>query len=215
MTMKKLITLILPVFLLAACDAWNVSPQPFPVWTPIPSRTPGIVSPTPVILIPSMTASPTLPGDTPTAGPTGTSTATTEPPATVTPTAYQEVQVVILGCNTGIDVSHGMGEVTNAYVTLKNTGTVDLPDSCGLLRAVDEDREHPDKSRCVDNLPARYQVTLKLTVDSTYREDTIIQVDASSSGVLLVRVDQPSCRDIDIIGPIPGDVGEVKPIPSP
>lgn len=70
-----------------------------------------------------------------------------------------------------------MGEVTNAYVTVKNNGTLDLPNTCALLRALDEDREHPDKKKCVDNLPAQYQVTLKLTVDSAYQENTIIQVD--------------------------------------
>jgi len=67
---------------------------------------------------------------------------------------------VIIGCNTGFDISHGMGEVTNAYVTLQNTGSVDLPNTCGLLRAADEGRPHPDKAKCVDSLPAGYQVTL-------------------------------------------------------
>jgi len=143
-----------------------------------------------------------------------TPSATLSPTHTITSTPFQEMKVIILGCNTGIDFSHGMGEVTNAYVTLQNTGTLDLPDSCGLLRALDEDREHPDKERCVETLPAGYQVTLKLTVDSAYKVDTVIQVDASSNGQLLIRVDQPSCRDIDIIGPIPGDIGVVKPIPK-
>ena len=105
-----------------------------------------------------------------------------------------------------------MGEVTNAYVILKNTGTADLPNTCALLRATDEEREHPDKEVCVDNLPADYQVTLKLTVDSTYSQNTIIQVDASSNSTLLMRVDKPSCTDLDIIGTIPEDVGVIKPI---
>ena len=61
----------------------------------------------------------------------------------------QSVAVDILGCNTSIDITHGMGEVTNAYVTVKNTGMVDLPNTCALLRAIDEDREHPDKKVCV------------------------------------------------------------------
>jgi hypothetical protein len=105
-----------------------------------------------------------------------------------------------------------MGEVTNAYVTLKNTGTQALPNTCALLRAADEDREHPDKTKCVDNLPPGYQVTLKLTVDSTYKQDTVIQVDASSDSTLLMRVDKPSCTDLDIVGRIPGDIGVIKPI---
>jgi hypothetical protein len=106
-----------------------------------------------------------------------------------------------------------MGEVTNAYITVKNTGTVDLPNSCALLRAIDEDREHPDKKKCVDNLPAQYQVNLKLTVDSKYQVGTVIQVDVTSNETTLLRVDKQSCRDISLFGGAPTDVGEVKPIP--
>jgi hypothetical protein len=118
----------------------------------------------------------------------------------------------ILGCNTSIDITHGMGEVTNAYVTVKNIGNVDLPNTCALLRAIDEGREHPDKEVCVPNLPVQNQVTLKLTVDSTYNKDTIIQVDASSNGAILLRLDKQSCTDIGLFGGAPSDVGVVKPI---
>ncbi|HVN14846.1 MAG TPA: hypothetical protein VMT73_03820 [Anaerolineales bacterium] len=224
--MQKLFPLLLLTWMLTACD-WTVNPQPFPVWTPIPSRTPGIVSPTPIILIPTMTASET-PGITqvtpvtPTTEldftPTFTATIsfTDTPTFTPSPTftqATQSVQVNILGCNTGLDIAHGMGEVTNAYVTIQNTGTVDLPNACGLLRAQDEGRPHPDKQKCVDNLPAGYQVTFKLTVDSTFKENTIIQVDVTSNDTLLSRVDKQSCKNLDIIGSaIPGDIGVVKPI---
>jgi hypothetical protein len=120
--------------------------------------------------------------------------------------------VDILGCNTSIDITHGMGEVTNSYVTIKNTGTVDLPNTCALLRAIDEDREHPDKQVCVNNLPVQYQVTLKLTVDSAYQQNTVIQVDATSNDVILLRVDKPSCTDIGLFGGAPTDLGVVKPI---
>jgi len=105
-----------------------------------------------------------------------------------------------------------MGEVTNAFVTIKNIGTLDLPNTCGLLRAIDEDREHPDKKRCVDNLPAQNQVTLKLTVDSHYQVDTFIQVDALSNDLVLLRLDQQSCRNIGLFGGEPPDIGIIKPI---
>ncbi len=105
-----------------------------------------------------------------------------------------------------------MGEVTNAFVTVKNTGTVDLPNTCALLRAIDEDREHPDKKVCVTNLPAQNQVTLKMTVDSAYRQDTAIQVDTSSNDILLLRVDKQSCTDIGLFGGEPGDLGMIKSI---
>ncbi len=105
-----------------------------------------------------------------------------------------------------------MGEVTNAYVTVKNTGTIDLPNTCALLRAIDEDREHPDKKVCVLNLPAQRQVNLKLTVDSQYKVDTIIQVDITSNEIILHRLDRQSCRDISLFGGAPSDLGEIKPI---
>jgi hypothetical protein len=206
--MKKIITLLMLTFLLTACDLFDAQPQPFPVWTAIPSRTPGIITATPIILNPVMiTVAPTNTAiPLPTVAPSFT-------PAPPTIALIQSVAVDILGCNTSIDITHGMGEVTNAYVTVKNTGNVDLPNTCALLRAIDEGREHPDKKVCVANLPVGNQVTLKLTVDSTYQEGTIIQVDATSSDVILLRVDQQSCTDIGLFGSEPPELGVVKPIP--
>ncbi len=105
-----------------------------------------------------------------------------------------------------------MGEVTNAYVTVQNTGTIDLPNTCAILRAIDEDREHPDKKVCISNLPAQNQVNLKLTVDSKYKVDTIIQVDVTSNEVTLLRFDKQSCRDISLFGGAPSDLGQIKPL---
>jgi hypothetical protein len=218
-----MISLAALAFMLASCDTWNVQPQPIPAWTAIPSRTPGIVTATPIIIPPTQaiawTATNTLetftltPIFAPTDTPSPTSIQITDTPSsTFTVVPLQSVTVDILGCNTSIDILHGMGEVTNAYVTVKNTGSVDLPNTCALLRAVDEGREHPDKKHCVNNLPAQYQVTFKLTVDSTYKQDTIIQVDASSNDVVLLRVDQQSCRDISLFGGEPLDVGGIKPL---
>ncbi|MGC8856767.1 MAG: hypothetical protein ACP5QU_08215, partial [Anaerolineae bacterium] len=142
---------------------------------------------------------------TPTLIPTPTPVFLTIPPS-------QAIQVDILDCTTGFDLSHGMGEVTNAYVTIANFGNVDLPNTCALLRANDEGRPHPDKTRCVDNLPVGYQVTQKLTVDSTFRQNTAIQVDLSSNGVLLIRVDRPTCRNLSLVGVLSPDLGVIKPI---
>lgn len=217
--MKKIFAVFIYILLLTGCDAWSVAPQPFPVWTPIPSRTPEVVTATPIILSPTPgeTATPSL-TSTAASIPTNTETPSpvaTLPPATSTETLtaipVQSVSVDILGCNTSIDISHGMGEVTNAYVTVKNSGNVDLPNTCSLLRALDEDREHPDKKVCIPNLPVQNQVTLKLTVDSAYQQNTIIQVDTSSNDVLLLRVDKQSCTDIGLFGGEPTDLGVIKP----
>ena len=216
--MKKSLAFIIFSFLLSACIDWSVNPQPFPVWTPISTRTPGIVTATPVIIFSTGTSLPftltpevvtIMPSETPII----TITDTLVPTAiTVTPTPFQAVDVTILGCNTSLDITHGMGEVTNTYVTVKNTGSTNLPNTCALLRAIDEGREHPDKKRCVDNLPVGNQVTQKLTVDSTYKESTIIQVDVSSNDALLLRVDKQSCTDISLSGGAPSDTGVIKPI---
>ena len=216
--MKKIFTFIMLTFLIGACDTWSVQPQPFPVWSPVPSRTPGVVTATPIILTlpftqpitPSIPAPVTL-TNTETPSPTATLTAIL-PTDTPTTALIQSVTVDILGCNTSIDITHGMGEVTNAYVTVKNSGNVDLPNTCALLRAGDENREHPNKKVCVADLPVQNQVTLKLTVDSVYNKDTIIQVDASSNEVLLLRVDKPACTDIGLFGGAPSDLGVVTPI---
>lgn len=222
--MKKISALFVLIFFLGACDTYGVSPQPFPAWTVIPSRTPNIVTATPIILTLPFTET-VIPGVTEivpvtltnTEIPSSTSTNTAIPPTETstpisTPTAVQSVSVDILGCDTSIDITHGMGEVTNSYVTVKNTGTVELPNTCALLRAIDEGREHPDKKVCVNNLPVQYQVTLKLTVDSTYKQNTAVQVDATSNDIILLRVDKPSCSDISLFGGTPSDLGVVKPI---
>ena len=165
--MKKILIPLVLIFFLGACDTLGVTPQPFPIWTVIPSRTPIIVTATPIIL-PPFTVTGTIPAVTvivpvtltnsETPSPTLTSTPippteTPTPTFTFTPTStstpVKSLAVDILGCNTSIDITHGMGEVTNAYVTVKNTGMVDLPNTCALLRANDEDRVHPDKTKCV------------------------------------------------------------------
>lgn len=219
--MKKVLLLLPFFFVISACDTWVAPPQPFPVWTPVPTHTPAIVTATPFIIPPpTFESSPTT---SVTVISPVTATNTNPPPPTLTFTPIQptetstqapiqSVDVEILGCNTSLDILNGMGEVTNAYVTIKNTGTLDLPNMCGLLRAIDEGREHPDKKVCVANLPAQNQITLKLTVDSTYQADTIIQVDVTTNDVILLRLDRQSCRDISFFGGTPKDIGVIKPI---
>jgi len=220
--MKRIFLPLVFALLLGGCDTFGSVPQPYPAWTAIPSRTPGIITATPIILTPTAANAPGVTEvipvsptntETPSPAPTNSPMPPTETPTpAATSTAAQSVTVDILGCDTGIDIAHGMGEVTNAYVTVKNISLADLPNTCALLRAIDEDREHPNKQVCVASLPAQFQVTLKLTVDSAYQENTFIQVDATSNDVILLRVDKPSCTDIRLFGGAPGDLGAVKPI---
>jgi len=153
-------------------------------------------------LTPTETVTQIIPTDTATvfiASPTQAYTPT-QPP--VSP----QIAVEVLGCNTSIDITHGMGEVTNAFIRLKNTTGTDLIDVCTTLVALDEGRVHPDQTVCVPELRHNLQVTLKLTVDSTYKADTPIQVEVKSSGNLLSRIGQGSCTDIGLFGPSPASL---------
>ncbi len=218
--MKKISTLFIAI-LISSCDILGSAPRPLPIQTAISSSTPVIVSATPLIIQPPTQNSTLIPSQgnntsipvTMTEIAPPTSAVTDQLLPTETQPTIQAVSVEILGCDTGIDILNGMGEVTNAYVTVKNTGTGNLPNLCSLLRAVDEGRSHPDKKVCVNSLPVQTQITFKLTVDTTYQKDTVIQVDATTNDLTLLRLDKQSCRDINLFGGTPADLGVVKPAP--
>jgi preprotein translocase subunit SecB len=63
----------------------------------------------------------------------------------------------------------------------------------------------------VSSLLTGYQVTLKMTVDSTYQEETPIQVEVKADGGLFQRVGAESCKDIGFFAPEPGDL--TTPVP--
>ena len=221
---------------LSSCYAWTVQPLPYISPTPFPSSTPIIFSPTPIILPPPITATadltltalsntPTPDTSTPTSTATQIATETmtvapaTSVPLTFTPTITStssvSVNTKILGCSNGIDITHGMGEVTNAYVTIQNVGDEDLINICATLNMLGEGRVHPDKTKCMASLPAGYQVTEKLTVDSTLGKDSPVQVEVNAGATLLQRVSQNSCADFSLLGPKINNLGTVAPIPTP
>jgi hypothetical protein len=214
--MKKFVPLILFTLLLSACNGWVIQPLPGP--TPfLPSTpTPSIFTSTPVI-IGVATSTPVVA--------TFTATNTNEPTAipaiteTFTPTSTQtnlpsgpSITIKVLGCNTSIDVTHGMGEVTNAFVTLTNSGGVELTNLKTTLFALDEGRIHPDKTVELTSLPIGYQVTMKLTVDSTYKQESPIQVEVVTDQGTFPREGQASCTDIGIFAPNPDALN--TPIPN-
>jgi hypothetical protein len=225
--MKKfLLSAIFLIFTLTGCNGWSYTVPTFPA--PPPTITPSILSPTPVIFTITNTTTPAPLSETPiethTETPTETATAVTPsetatafteaPTPTNTPTlppVSASIIVEVLGCNTSIDITHGMGEVTNAYVTLKNNTGNDLSNLCATLNALDEGRVHPDKTVCVPSLADGQQVTLKLTVDSTYKENTPIQVEVKSGDTLLSRIGQDSCTDIGLFAPKPESL--LTPVP--
>ena len=222
--MKKTIVPILLMLLTASCNGWVIQPGSFNPPTPFlpPTNTPSVFTPTVVVV----GASPTPTIQVPTAQlPTATSipfiTATTEPTLfpSETPLSTQTtaptgpaVSVEILGCDTSIDVTHGMGEVTNSFVVLRNSGVIELTNLRVTLSALDEGREHPDKTVEVPSLLGGYTVMLKLTVDSTYQAETPIQVEVIGDNGLFQRLGSESCKDIGLFAPNPGDL--YTPVPN-
>ena len=221
--MKKITMIGLAMLLLTSCNGWFFQPSPYNPPTPFlpPTNTPSIHSPTPVIIgvnsaTPMVATATTIPSNTPfvpftntplvvaSNTPVTTATQGTAPPA-------PSLAVELLGCSTSIDVTHGMGEVTDAYVTLKNTGNVDLTNIKATVFALDEGREHPDKTVELTLLPVNYQVSIKLTADSTYREETPIQIEVVADNNLFQRIGEASCRDIGLFAPRPESL--MTPIP--
>ncbi len=220
--MKRIIPTILFTFLLSGCNGWIIQPLPYPTPFPFPSPQPSIYTATPVIIgVTPASATPIIATSTitPTFLPTSTNmpqaTATEIPINTFTPTSsvsMPALQITILGCNTSIDITHGMGEVTNAFVTLKNTGNVELTHLVTTLYALDEGREHPDKVQEVDSIPVGFEVELKLTVDSTYKQESPIQVEVNSDQGFFPREGIAACRDIGVLAP--NRNGLNTPVPS-
>jgi len=212
--MKRLFLPILLTLLLSSCNGWIIQPIPGPTPFLPATPTPYIFTPTPVV-IGVATSTPFIA----TAIATNTSAPTTIPSDTETPAPSPtpvpsglSISIKVLGCNTSIDVTHGMGEVTNAYVTLTNTGGIDLTNLKATLFALDEGRVHPDKTAEISSLPVGYKVTVKLTVDSTYKQQSPIQVEVISDQGSFPREGLSSCTDIGIFAPKPEALN--TPIPN-
>lgn len=212
--MKKLILPILLTILLSSCNGWIIQPLPGPTPFLPPTPTPSIFTPTPVV-IGVATATPAVATATSVIMPTNTNApipTNTEMPTLTSLPASPAIIISVLGCNTSIDITHGMGEVTNAFVTLKNTGGVELSNLKVTLFARDEGREHPDKTVELAALPVGYQVTVKLTVDSTYQQETPIQVEVVSDQGTFPREGLSSCKDIGVFAPNPDGLN--TPVPT-
>lgn len=219
--MKNILIVFPAVFLLSSCSGWFFQPSGYNPPTPFlpATRTPSIITVTPAVngvntvtpAIVQPTAQINTPAVVTTDTPVNLPTETLSPQPTVL-TSVLSVDVKVLGCNTSIDITHGMGEVTNSFVTLTNTGNVDLTNLKATLFALDEGREHPDKTVELSLLPISQQVTVKLTVDSTYRAETPIQIEVSADGGLFQRVGEDSCRDIGMLVPSPSSLNTPVPV---
>jgi hypothetical protein len=208
--MVKKLPVVLMLFFLVSCVGINL---PSILNTPVVQFTqpPKIVSPT-FPYLPSSTPAIFSPTFIFSASPTFTASFTDSASPTVT-AVVPILEMDVLGCNTSLDVTHGMGEVTNAFPIIRNRTGQTLTGLCGTLSATDEDRLHPDKTACIDLLPPSDQVVLKLTVDTGFKQDTSIEIDVTSNEGFTAQVVRPSCTNIGLPGWVPLKVGVVEPIP--
>ncbi len=107
--------------------------------------------------------------------------------------------MLLLGCDTGFDILHGLGEVTNIYTTIQNVAGVDLSNVVATGSASDEGEPHPDKTKSAQSLPANWEITFKLTVDTTFKKGTTIRVDVTSRQGTGASASTTDCRSIDIV----------------
>ena len=125
-----------------------------------------------------------------------------------------DLAILVRACDTGIDLVHGLGEVTNAYVTLQNRGASALTDLLVSLTAPDEDREHPNKTARVEALPSGFEISLKLTVDTRTGNIAGVQINAGASGGVQKTVQEESCRKLvtgsKLVNSL--ELGKVRPI---
>jgi|GEM_PF-350191 len=206
----SIVGVLLLLIFTTACE-WTPSPLVPSTQGVEPSRTPSILIPTSPVPLPTHTP---IFEQTPSQTPkTTVPTHTASPAATLTSTPAALLQAEIIGCNTSLDITHQMGEVTNAFAMIQNFSSLDLTGVCATLFAIDEDREHPDKTACVELLPSRNQVLFKLTVDTQFQIDTYIRVDAVTDQGLSVSVMKESCQDIGLFQGDPDETGAIKPIP--
>jgi hypothetical protein len=131
---------------------------------------------------------------TPTLSPTLTLSPT--PSVTDTPLPVVKLNVMIVTCDTGVDIFHNLGEVTNAYVVVQNVGTADASNVEATLKGSDEQKPHPNKSYLVQNLPVGYEIPLKLTVDTEEGVSTSISVGVTSAETVSAKASKTSCKTL-------------------
>lgn len=108
-----------------------------------------------------------------------------------------KLNIEILGCTTGYDITHGLGEVTNIYVDVQNIGNADATGVNAGTSATDESGEHPNKYASIGDIPAGYAAREKMTVDTTYDVFGTITVVAQTDKGISAQKSTSNCAEID------------------
>ncbi len=209
------------IFCAAGCEGWSVQLADSATAEPPPSRTAVISTPTPFVATLRGPSGATA-SSWPTASPTETNptpshpraTSPTSLPDTDTATAPESrIEASILGCDGNADLAGETGSDTSAYVLVMNAGSSDATNVCATLNGLDEQRPLADKTRCLADLPAGYEVTFRLTIGMTYRPATPVQVEIKSSDSLLLRLGDAACPNPILEPDQVGSLGTPKPAP--
>jgi hypothetical protein len=113
------------------------------------------------------------------------------------PAPAPKLDVEILGCDTGYDIKHGLGEVTNVYAEIRNIGNADAYNVIAVSAASDEGEEHPNKYAVIGDIPAGYMTIRKMTVDTTYEVFATITVAAAADNADITQESINDCTEID------------------
>ena len=128
---------------------------------------------------------------------TATAEARSTPTATPAPEARPKVNVLLLACDTGLDVLSGLGEVINGWVTVQNVGDAEATNVLITLSADDEDEIHPDKTQSVSFLPPGFQITYKLSVDTRVGPKSGASVEVTADENIEETDSISSCLNLD------------------
>jgi hypothetical protein len=128
---------------------------------------------------------------------TSTAEARATPTPFPTPTPGPKLNLEINACDTGYDASRGLAEVKNAWVTVQNVGDGEASDVTVTLSANDENKLHPDKSVSLKHLPPGYQVSFKLTVDTTLGTASTVKAVVTSRQGMSAEAIKGGCTVLD------------------
>lgn len=147
-------------------------------------------------LPPTETNTPTsTPTPTKSLTPTPTFTSTPSPTPSSTPTPPPKLNIMIQSCDIGIDLLNNLGEVTNAYITVQNIGERDISDINMLLTANDEQKPYAKRSFTLQYLPADYEITVKLTVDTESMVDTVLTFTLDAEPEVHEKITKEGCTN--------------------
>jgi hypothetical protein len=128
-----------------------------------------------------------------------------------------QVNVFLEGCETGVEGVSGRGEITYAYVRVDNAGSVDVENVYLLAQATDPDSTlHPSSLEFIHHLPAGYQTTRRLIVDTRLGKATTITAFLTGPSGLHEVDARPECQELnaDQVTSFTSILGSFLPIPG-